>query len=87
MKTATKTPSKKTAKPAAKAASAEGVDRSASGSALRGHVVRIMTPEERSADMRAFGKEIRKSKASAVAFLQSAGILDAQGELATPYRT
>jgi len=49
--------------------------------------VRIMTAEERSADMKAFGKEIRKSKASAIEFLQSAGILDAKGELAEPYRS
>ncbi|MCK2086944.1 hypothetical protein MXC99_01910 [Thauera aromatica] len=55
-------------------------------SPLRGKLVRIMTPEERSADMKEFGKEIRKSKASAVAFLQRAGILDETGELAEPYR-
>ena len=49
--------------------------------------MRIMTTQERSADMKAFGKEIRKSKASAIEFLQSAGILDAKGELAEPYRS
>ena len=52
----------------------------------RGHVVRVMSAEERSADMKEFGKEIRRDKASAVAFLQRAGILDATGALAEPYR-
>ena len=56
-------------------------------SASRGRFVRVMTAEERSADMKEFGKEIRKSKASAIEFLQSAGILDAKGELAEPYRS
>jgi len=56
-------------------------------SASRGRFVRIMTTQERSADMKAFGKEIRKSKASAIEFLQSAGILDDKGELAEPYRS
>ena len=56
-------------------------------SASRGRLVRIMTADERSADMKAFGKEIRKSKASAIEFLQSAGILDAKGQLAEPYRS
>lgn len=53
----------------------------------RGKLVRIMTTEERVADMEAFGKEIRKSKASAIAFLKKAGFLDAAGELAEPYRS
>lgn len=52
----------------------------------RGLVVRMMSAEERSADMKEFGTEIRKDKASAVAFLQRAGILDASGSLAEPYR-
>lgn len=52
----------------------------------QGRVVRVMSAEERSADMKEFGKEIRKDKASAVAFLQRAGILDATGSLAEPYR-
>ena len=55
-------------------------------SAVRGRFVRVMTADERSADIKEFGKEIRKSKASAIEFLQSAGILDAKGELAKPYR-
>lgn len=45
-----------------------------------------MTAEERSADIKAFGREIRQSKATAVAFLQKAGILDKDGEPAQPYR-
>jgi hypothetical protein len=53
----------------------------------RGRWVRIMTADERSADIKEFGKEIRKSKESAIAFLQSAGILDDKGELAEPYRS
>jgi len=52
----------------------------------RGLVVRVMSAEERSADMKEFGTEIRKDKASAVAFLQRAGILDDSGSLAKPYR-
>ncbi|MDI1246471.1 MAG: hypothetical protein PSV24_13845 [Rhodoferax sp.] len=45
-----------------------------------------MTAQERVADIKDFGREIRKSKESAVAFLQSAGILDQTGELAEPFR-
>lgn len=56
-------------------------------SALPGRIVRVMTADERSADIKAFGREIRKSKESAIEFLQSAGILDEQGELAEPYRS
>lgn len=52
-----------------------------------GKTLRILTPEERKADIKAFGKEIRKSKDSAREFLQRAGILDAKGGLAAPYRT
>ena len=55
--------------------------------ALRGKLVRVMTPEERSADMEAFGKEIRRTKASAIAFLKEAGFLDDNGQLAEPYRS
>lgn len=54
---------------------------------LRGRPEGVMTPEERAADMRAFGREIRQSKETAVAFLKSAGILDERGELAEPFRT
>lgn len=53
---------------------------------LRGTVIRVMTPEERVADMQAFGRKIRKSKASAVAFLQRAGFIDETGQLTEPYR-
>lgn len=56
------------------------------GSSLRGHMVRVRTNEELIADMKAYGREVRKTKESAVAFLQSAGILDSTGELAEPYR-
>lgn len=52
--------------------------------ATRGRWVRVMTADERSADMKAFGKEICRSKESAIAFLQSPGILDEKGELAEP---
>lgn len=55
-------------------------------SPLRGRMVLVRTNEELLADMKAQGLEIRKTKASALAFLQSAGIVDAQGELAEPYR-
>lgn len=57
-----------------------------SASPLRGHLVRVRTNAELLADMRAQGREIRKTKESALAFLQSAGIVDANGELAEPYR-
>lgn len=56
------------------------------GSALRGRMVRVMTQEERIADIKDFGKEIRKSKATALAFLKEVGILDETGEIAEHYR-
>ena len=59
----------------------------ASASPLRGRMVRVMTNDELIADMRAHGREVRKTKASAIAFLQRAGIVDDKGELAEPYRT
>jgi hypothetical protein len=37
-------------------------------------------------DLRAFGREISKDKATAVAFLKQAGILDSTGDYAKPYR-
>ena len=52
----------------------------------RGKFVVVMTPDERIADMQAFGREIRESKQTAQAFLIRAGILDKKGELAKPYR-
>lgn len=58
----------------------------ASASTLRGRLVRVMTNEELIADIKAHGREIRKSKESAIEFLQSAGILDHTGDLAQPYR-
>lgn len=58
----------------------------AKSAALRGRMVRIMTSEERIADIKDFGKEIRKSKATALAFLKDAGFIDESGEIAEPYR-
>lgn len=52
-----------------------------------GHVVRVMTAEERVADIKAFGEDIRRTKQSAVEFLQRADIVDETGSLAKPYRT
>ena len=52
----------------------------------RGKSVVIMTPDERIADMQAFGREIRESKKTAQEFLIRAGILNKKGELAKPYR-
>ncbi len=52
-----------------------------------GKSVLIMTPDERIADMQAFGREIRKSKKTAQEFLIRAGILNKKGELAKPYRS
>jgi len=59
----------------------------AASSPLRGRMVRVMTNDELIADMRAHGREVRRTKASAIAFLQRAGIVDDKGELAEPYRT
>lgn len=55
--------------------------------ASHGRMVRVLTPDERSADIKAFGREIRKSKESAIGFLKRAGILDENGKLAEPYRS
>lgn len=52
----------------------------------RGQRVLVLTSTERRADMKAFGLEIRKSKASATTFLKKAGILDDSGKLATYLR-
>lgn len=54
--------------------------------ASTGQFVRVMTPKERIDDMRAHSREVCRTQASAVAFLQRAGILDTAGELAEPYR-
>ncbi|SDH00477.1 hypothetical protein SAMN05216466_106335 [Paraburkholderia phenazinium] len=48
--------------------------------------VRVMTLNERLADMRAHGAQMRKTKASALAFLKRAGIVDDSDELAQPFR-
>lgn len=45
-----------------------------------------MTPDERIADMQAFGREIRESKKTAQEFLIRAGFLDKKGQLTKPYR-
>ncbi|MEY3655015.1 MAG: hypothetical protein RL739_3185 [Pseudomonadota bacterium] len=52
----------------------------------RGRSVVAMTPDERIADMQAFGREIRESKKTAQEFLIRAGILNKKGALAKPYR-
>lgn len=54
--------------------------------AAPGHVVRVMTAEERVADIKAFGEDVRRTKQSAIEFLQRAGIVDETGSLAKPYR-
>lgn len=51
-----------------------------------GRLVRVMSNQELLADMRAHGREVSKTRESAVAFLQRAGILDNTGVLAEPYR-
>jgi hypothetical protein len=54
--------------------------------ASSGSAARIMTTPERIADMRAFGREHGKTKASALSFLQAAGIITPTGKLAKPFR-
>lgn len=51
-----------------------------------GRTVRIMTTQERVEDMRAFGREQGSSQASALSFLQDAGIITPTGKLAKPFR-
>lgn len=48
--------------------------------------LRALSPAEQLADMEAHGREVRKSKTSALAFLRRAGIVNDKGELAEPYR-
>lgn len=52
-----------------------------------GRTVRILTTQERIADMRAFGQEQGSSKAAALSFLQRAGIVTPTGKLTKPFRT
>lgn len=52
-----------------------------------GKTVRIMTTKERVEDMRAFGLEQGRSKASALSFLKGAGIITPTGKLAKPFRS
>ncbi|SBT09080.1 hypothetical protein ACCAA_670018 [Candidatus Accumulibacter aalborgensis] len=51
-----------------------------------GRMVRRLTPDQRSADIKAFGREIRDSKQSAAEFLRRAGLIDDCGQLTEPYR-
>ena len=51
-----------------------------------GRSVRVMTTQERIADMRAFGQEQGSSKAAALSFLQRAGIVTQTGKLTKPFR-
>ena len=55
-------------------------------SSLHNKALVVMTPDERIADMQAFGREIRESKQTAQEFLIRAGILNKKGVLAKPYR-
>jgi hypothetical protein len=55
-------------------------------SPLRGRMVRVLTNAELIADMKDHGRQVSKTKESAIAFLQSAGILDEAGEFADAYR-
>jgi len=52
----------------------------------RGKTVRVLTTQERIADMREFGQEHGRSKAAALSFLQRAGIVTPTGKLAKPFR-
>jgi len=53
---------------------------------VRGTTVRLLTLDERLEDMRAHGREVRKTQKSALDFLKRAGIVDASGQLAEPFR-
>jgi hypothetical protein len=52
-----------------------------------GAFVRVLTVQERLADMRAHGRKVGQTKESALAFLRRAGIVDESGALAEPFRT
>jgi hypothetical protein len=56
------------------------------GEQVPGRVVRPLTPDQRRADIKAFGREIRDSKQSAADFLRRAGLIDESGQLTEPYR-
>ena len=51
-----------------------------------GHIGDVMTTKEHVDSIKRFGKVIRESEVTAVAFLKSAGILNRSGNLAKPYR-
>ncbi|SBT06755.1 hypothetical protein ACCAA_350126 [Candidatus Accumulibacter aalborgensis] len=53
---------------------------------VAGRMVRVLTPDQRRADIKAFGREIRDSKQSAADFLRRAGLIDECGQLTEPYR-
>lgn len=76
-------PNKAPAKVAKKSAAPKAGKVASSG---RGETVRLMTLDERLQDMREHGREVRKTQASALAFLKRAGIVDASGQLAEPFR-
>lgn len=51
----------------------------------KGHKELILTTNEYCESIEAFGRSIQNDKASSVAFLQKAGILDKSGQLAEPF--
>jgi hypothetical protein len=72
-----------TTKSAKKAAAPKKVAKAA---VRRGKMVRLMTLDERLEDMRAYGREVRETKQSALDFLRRAGIIDVSGQVAEPFR-
>lgn len=68
-------------------ATKKGALKAAKKSLPLGKTVRVMTTQERIADMRAFGQEQGSSKAAALSFLQRAGIVTLTGKLTKPFRT
>lgn len=75
-------PAKPKAKTTKKAATIKVADPAAK---RRSVAVRVITLKERLEYVRAFGREIRKSRASELAFLRRAGIIDACRRLARPF--
>jgi len=65
----------------------KSAQRSAVGARHHRGVVEGLVGAERTADLRDFGSKVRKTKSSATEFLQRAGILDKNGDLAEPYRS
>jgi len=56
-----------------------GITTTVAVAAVPGTLVRVLTPDQRRADIKAFGREIRDSKESARDFLRRAGLIDASG--------